>query len=164
MGELPYSNSGDPGWLMMRLCRVARQTDTASDLALEGLALEPLAALSRGQSTVADVKIPRWLAQTEEILHACFPKAMTHNELAKAVGVHPVHLASMFRKYFQSTIGEHVRSLRIDYASRQLAGSVASLADIALAAGFDDQSHFSKVFKRITGTTPAQFRGNLRKS
>jgi AraC-like DNA-binding protein len=36
------------------------------------------------------------------------------------------------------------------------------LAETALAAGFCDQSHFSRVFKRLTGMTPAHFHGNLR--
>lgn len=82
--------------------------------------------------------------------------------MARSVGVHPVHLATTFRRHFGSTIGEYVRRLRIDFATRQIASSEESLCNIALAAGFADQSHFSKVFRQQTGMTPGVFRANLR--
>jgi len=50
-----------------------------------------------------------------------------------------------------------VRELRIDFAREQLAGH-APLSDIAAAAGFYDQSHFSRCFKRHVGVTPAAYR------
>jgi AraC family transcriptional regulator len=46
----------------------------------------------------------------------------------------------------------------LEDASRQLVATKRSLADIALAAGFADQAHFSRVFKERTGMTPAKFR------
>jgi len=158
------SGGGSAAWLMMRLYDAARQTDAASSLVVEGLTLELMAELSRQRTTLADSnhsQPPRWLNHAKELLHAQFPEALTHDQLAQAVGVHPVYLAHEFRRYYQCTIGQYVRRLRIEHASRQLASSAASLAEIALAAGFCDQSHFSRVFKRLTGMTPAHFRGNL---
>jgi AraC family transcriptional regulator len=81
--------------------------------------------------------------------------------IADLVGVHPVHLASTFRQHYRCTIGEYVRHLRIEFACRMISSSEASLADIALAAGFFDQSHFSKAFKQLTGMTPSQFRTSI---
>jgi AraC family transcriptional regulator len=157
-----FLNGGAPAWLMMRLYNEARETDESSSLAAEGLTLEILAALSRERSSASPLRIPRWLTQAKDLLHARFPETLTHELLASAVGVHPVHLASEFRKHFKSTIGEYVRRLRIEHASRQLATSDASLAEIAVTSGFADQSHFCKVFKRLAGMTPTQFRSNLR--
>lgn len=54
------------------------------------------------------------------------------------------------------SIGEYVRRLRVDYAARRLVGSTSSIADIATAVGFADQSHFSRVFLRITGLSPGR--------
>jgi len=157
-----FLNGGAPAWLMMRLANEARETDEASALAAEGLALEILAALSRARSPVSSPRVPRWLTQAKDLLHAQFAKTTTHDHLANAVGVHPVHLASEFRKQFKCTIGEYVRRLRVEHASRELASSKASLVEIALSSGFADQSHFSKVFKRLAGMTPSQFRASLR--
>jgi AraC family transcriptional regulator len=139
----------------------ALQTDEASSLAVEGLALEILAELSRQQTRPAEKMPPRWLEQARELLHAQFSETLTHDEVAKIVGMHPVHLATVFRRYFNCTIGEYVRRLRIEFASRQISTSQDSLCEIGLAAGFSDQSHFSKVFKKHTGMSPGRFRANL---
>jgi AraC family transcriptional regulator len=72
--------------------------------------------------------------------------------------VHPVTLARAFRRSFGCTVGEYLRRLRIERATEQLAGGDTPLAEIALAAGFADQSHFSNVFRRRTGMSPSAFR------
>ena len=87
-----------------------------------------------------------------------FSETLTLEEIAAVAGVHPVHLASVFRRHYGCTVGDAVRRLRIDYACRQLARSEVSLAEIALDAGFASQSHFTRTFRRLTGTTPAQYR------
>jgi AraC family transcriptional regulator len=164
MRDSVFVHGGAAAWLMMRLCQEASETDEASSLAIEGLVLEVLAALSRDQWRRSVTRAPRWLVRAKAIIDAQFRLSTTHEQLAKAVGVHPVHLASQFRKHFKQTIGQYVRTRRIEHASRQLASSDSSLVDIALGSGFADQSHFSKVFKRLVGMTPAQFRANLRKA
>jgi AraC family transcriptional regulator len=68
----------------------------------------------------------------------------------------------VFRQQYGCTVGDYVRKLRLDFASRQLATSSASLAAIALAAGFADQSHFTKAFRRASGMTPAEWRRHFR--
>lgn len=157
-----FVHGGQAAWLTMRLYHEARRTDEASSLAVEGLALEILAELSRQQAKVSEVKPPRWLQQARDVLHAQFPETLTHDGVAKLVGVHPVHLATVFRRHFACTIGEYVRRLRIEFASQRIAAADDSLCEVGLAAGFSDQSHFSKVFKQQTGMTPGQFRANLR--
>jgi AraC family transcriptional regulator len=91
-------------------------------------------------------------------LHEQFAENVTLAELAKMVGVHPVYLASSFRKQYGCTVGEYRQRLRIEFACRELAKDHSSLAQIALAAGFANQAHFSRTFKRVTGTTPAKYR------
>jgi AraC family transcriptional regulator len=164
MKEPIFVNGGPAAWLALRMYDELRRTDEASSLAIEGLALEILAGLSRLQMAFAGDRQPRWLQTTRDLLHDKFAETLTHDELGRSVGVHPVHLATVFRKHFDCTIGEYVRRLRIDFASRQLARSEDSLCEIALAAGFSDQSHFSKVFKNQTGMTPGHFRASLRSS
>ena len=59
------------------------------------------------------------------------------------------------------TRGCVVRHVRVEFARRELAVSEAPLGDIAAAAGFCDQSHFSRLFKRYIGLTPAEYRLTL---
>jgi AraC family transcriptional regulator len=74
-----------------------------------------------------------------------------------------VYLASTFRDKYGHSILDYLRQLRVEYASRQLSDSNDSLAAIAQAAGFSDQSHFSRIFKRVTGVTPAVYRASSEK-
>ena len=153
------TDSRDPALvgLALRLFHEFRHWDPFSPLAAEGLVLELLAAASR-LAARAPSAAPRWLARLEEVLQARFAEALTLAELAGEVGVHPVHLASTFRRQRGCTVGHYLRRLRVDHACRRLADSSDPLAAIALDAGFADQSHFTRTFKRLTGLTPAAYR------
>ena len=79
------------------------------------------------------------------------------SSIAAASGVHSVTLARGFRRAYGCTLGEYIRR-RIERAIEKLRTSSAPLAEIALANGFADQSHFSNLFRRYTGVTPSRFR------
>ena len=158
--EPVFVNGGPAAWLALKIYGEASRGDSASSLAIEGLALEILAELSLSNGE-HERKPPRWLNHARELLHSRLAENMTHDEVAATVGVHPVYLATLFRRHFRCTIGEYVRRLRIEFAARAIASSDQSLCEIGLAAGFSDQSHFSKVFRNQTGMTPGCFRASL---
>jgi AraC family transcriptional regulator len=155
---------GPLAWLCLRLHKEFRNMDEASPLAIEGLALEIMAAVSRQRVNGSGRRPPRWLLQTRELLHARFSENLALNDLAQAVGVHPVYLATVFRRHYRRTVGEYVRHLRIEFACQRITRSDVTLVEIALAAGFADQSHFSKTFKQVTGMSPARFRARFRQT
>ena len=62
------------------------------------------------------------------------------------------------RQFERCTVGDYVREVRIEYTRQRMLGTSEALVDIALAAGFADQTHFTRSFKRVTGMTPAEFR------
>lgn len=150
-------HGGQLAWLTMRLYREFRGMDETSPLAIEGLILEILAEASRSYTITPVRKPPHWLERAKELIHAEFSRRLSLNEIAESVGVHPVHLARVFRKHYRCTIGEYVRQRRIEFACHQLSESDAPLVEVALAAGFSDQSHFTRTFKHYTGMTPAEF-------
>ena len=82
-------------------------------------------------------------------------------ELADDAGVHPVHLARVFRLHEGRTPGSYFQRVRVRAACHQLRMQDYSLAMIAAECGFADQSHFTRVFRKFTGKTPAQFRRML---
>jgi AraC family transcriptional regulator len=156
-----HSHKGHLSGLMMKVYREFLETDCASPLAIEGLTLEMLVEVSRRPTQVLNQKPQRWLMQADELLRERFCERVTITQLASEVGVHPVHLARQFRRFHGCTIGEYVRRLRIERACRQLQNSNHSLATISYEAGFSDQSHFSRTFKRLIGMTPAAYRATL---
>jgi AraC family transcriptional regulator len=152
---------GPARWLMQHAYDEFRCADDVSALAVEGLTLELLAESARAGRTQVERIPPRWLRQVRDLLHESFRQHLTLDGIAGSVGVHPAHLARVFRQLHGCTVGDYVRSLRIEYACHCLRTSDTALATIALAAGFSDQSHFSRVFKRQTGVSPAVFRESL---
>ena len=118
-------------------------------------------ALLEGRSvTKSRCRSPQWLERVRNILDQRFAEPFKVSEIAAEVGVHPVHLAREFRKHYGSSVGEYLRKVRIEYACRELMGSNAAVTNIAFAAGFADQSHFSRTFKRLCGTTPGRYRAS----
>lgn len=152
---------GVPTWFALRLYGEFRAPDALSPLAAEGLLLELLAEVSR-RAHAHERTPPRWLLRAREMLHERAAEHLTLGEVAATCGVHPVHLARAFRRFYHATAGEYVRQVRVEAACRRLAETDAPLSEIAVAAGFYDQSHFTNTFKRLTRMTPAAFRARTR--
>jgi AraC family transcriptional regulator len=147
--------------LATKLYREFKTIDESSPLVIEGLALEILGYGSKQPERSPNCP-PFWLKRSRQFLHANFTGSVTLRDVAASAEVHPVHLARVFRQYYNCTVGEYVRRLRIEFASRELAQSERPLVDVAAAAGFSSQSHFSTVFKRYTNFTPAAYRATFR--
>jgi AraC family transcriptional regulator len=144
--------------LSSKIYKEFTEMDEVSPLVIEGITMEMLAEASRRGVRHFNSKPPRWLKQAREFLDAHFSDNFTFSDVAISVGVHPVHLAREFRRRYRCTLGEYTRRLRIDFACRELAKPDSSLVEIALTSGFSSQSHFSTIFKRLTGVTPADYR------
>ncbi len=148
--------------LALRLYREFRESDKYSPLAVEGIILELVAEVARRGARARERRAPRWLERAREILHEQSGVVPALAALASEVGVHPVHLAHEFRRFYRESVGEYARRLRVERACAEMALSERPLSEIAADTGFYDQSHFSNAFKRHTGLTPAEFRSAAR--
>jgi AraC family transcriptional regulator len=135
-----------------------RTPDVASALMVEGLGFQLIAALTRSALATTTQRPPVWLRRVRERLRETYRSGPTLSSMAADVEVHPAHLAREFHRYFGCSLGADVRRLRVDYAARRIVSSGTPLAEIAVDAGFSDQSHFTRVFRTITGTTPERYR------
>lgn len=161
--DAPIEFHGGPAVVLaMRLYREHLCNDAVAPLAIEGLTLELLAECSRRQPAIREKKAPRWLGRVRDLLESRVAESLSQEAIAAVAGVHPVHLARVFRRHFGMTVGEYTRGLRVTDAARQLSNTERPLAEIALAAGFADQSHFTRVFKTRMGVTPAIYRNGCR--
>jgi AraC family transcriptional regulator len=149
--------SGPSVQIALRAFLEFQHMDSVSPLALEGLILELLAVACRSAAPIEEPAPPAWLRRARELLDDCPTQPHGLAAVAAAAGVHRGHLARTFRSHYRCTLGEYLRRLRVEQACRLLRGKTP-LAEIALATGFADQSHFSAVFKRHTGMTPAAYR------
>jgi AraC family transcriptional regulator len=144
--------------LASRLVLELNRTDAAAPLAIDGLMSELLSESTRQNRIVSERGVPRWLVTARDFVHDNFGVPFTVNQVADVVKIHPVHLSRVFRQRMGCTVGEYVRRLRLERACSQILESHNALCDIALDAGYSDQSHFNRHFRAHFGVTPHQYR------
>jgi len=146
--------------LAARFVSEVRTDDSASRLAMDGLALELMAEVGRAQGAGRDLVEGRapWLDRATEVIREEYDRALRLGVLAAEIGVHPVRLARAFRRRHGCSVGQYVRRVRIDAAERLLRETDRPLADVALAVGFCDQAHLARAFGRETGMSPRRYR------
>lgn len=132
--------------------------DDVAPLAIEGLACEMAAQFCRTVRVKLEPNPPPWLRRANEMLRCRFKESLQLREISGEVGMHPVHVAREFHRYYGTTIGQFRRKCRIDYACERLTHSRLPIVEIAFESGFTQQPHFTSVFKRITGLTPRRYR------
>jgi len=138
----------------LRLTRSLLARD-AEALSLESLSLE-LAAQTLEPSRDGDGR-PPWLDRTETYLADAFDQPIGVADLARVAGVHPVHLARGYRRWLGAAPGDRLRTRRLERAADLLMRGREPIGEIALAAGFCDQSHLNRHFVRAYGVTPGEF-------
>ena len=142
------------GWSLYRELVVQ---DAGSALAAEGLVLQLLACLGREAPPIA-LSAPGWLRQLRDRLHAEPERPFSLVELANAAGVHPGHLVRAFTGAFGMSPARYLRKLRVDMAAAAIASTDVPLSQIGTEAGYYDQSHFTRLFRREMGMTPRDYR------
>ena len=141
-------NQLDAGALVTRILHAhSAGVDVGDELAdLEAALEHPEAPRPSSNAKMADVA--RMLATT----------VMSVEEIARAYGMHRVAMARSFRRAYGSSLTHYRLRARARRAAELLSGSKAPISDIALDAGFADQSHLCRVFRSEMGVTPRTFR------
>lgn len=103
--------------------------------------------------------LPKWrLRRVEQYIADHFDRCISLSELANVAGLSRMHFAAQFRAATGYRPREYLLNHRVEHAKTLLTTTERPLAEIALAVGFSTQAHFSTVFKRISGQSPARWR------
>jgi AraC family transcriptional regulator len=140
------------------LVREIRSGDADAALSLEGWTLLLLSRTQRALCTGSD-RAPHWLEHAVDFIEKSYRQPLTLDAVAAHVGVHAATLAAGFRRYHRRSVGSWIRDLRLRYAHEALIATKRPIKEIALEAGFYDQAHFGRHFKRCYGVSPAALRG-----
>ena len=129
--------------------------------ALHEILLTRLASL-RANDAGADRRtgpLPKWrLRRVLDFIDANIEERISLDALAQVAGMSRMYFAAQFRAATGQSPHDYLTFRRIGLAKRMLRDPARPIVDIALDVGFQTQSHFTAVFKRIAGTTPARWR------
>lgn len=99
---------------------------------------------------------PRLAHQLRDLLDARLPEAVPLRDAATALHAHPAHLVRTFTAEFGTSPHHYVTGRRVDLARGLLLDGLPP-GDVATEAGFYDQAHLTRHFRRLLGTTPARY-------
>ncbi len=90
-----------------------------------------------------------------------YHEKITLSDAAKAVYVNPSYLSRIFNKEVQTSFTAYLNQYRIEKSKELLANQNINIVDVCLLVGFENQSYYNKVFKKIEGGTPSQYRREM---
>jgi len=98
------------------------------------------------------------IAQVIEYMQHFYAQPITLKQLAERANYSVPHLCALFKEATGYTPIEYLARLRVEVAKTLLTDSTLSLAEVAEKAGYRDPSYFGRIFKRIAGLSPLQFK------
>lgn len=87
-----------------------------------------------------------------------FESPLTLQGIAETIHVNASHLSRKFKEDTGMSIIDFINQNRIEAAKLYLQSNTSTITEIAFIVGFNDVNYFSRVFKKMTGLTPSQFR------
>lgn len=96
-----------------------------------------------------------------EYMEHFYQDRLTVNDIANYVGLNRSYLGSIFNKHLKMSMQEFLISLRMRKACELLNYHDISVGDVARSVGYQDQFHFSKLFKRVMGMSPLNYRKQM---
>jgi AraC-like DNA-binding protein len=110
-------------------------------------------------------KTPEWVKELRQIIQDQIDTNVSLTEISKSLDINPSYLSREFSKHFNNlSFGEYIRKLRIEKAIELIENHHYALTEVAYLTGFSDHSHFSRIFKQYTGTSPSVYKKHFIKS
>ncbi|WP_410512249.1 helix-turn-helix domain-containing protein [Paenibacillus sp. BR2-3] len=122
-----------------------------------------LAALCDFADHVRDnrrARLSRTAALCQNYIFNHLYEELSLDKLAEVAGLNGSYLSQLFKKETGIAVSDYIQRERIEEAKRLMEIPGTTLSDIATRLHFNDQSYFTKVFKKYTGSTPRQFRNS----
>ncbi|WP_334072762.1 MULTISPECIES: AraC family transcriptional regulator [Paenibacillus] len=113
---------------------------------------------NRGASSQPALKT-RYVDRTIEYIRMNYSNPVSITELARMIGIDRVYLSTLFKERMNLSPQKYLLQFRMNKARELLESLSLSVADVARSVGYSDPLLFSKMFKRVTGLSPSQYRG-----
>lgn len=106
----------------------------------------------------SEVKHSDTIHRVMEFIKSNYSGKLTLEQIAASVHLSPSHISGLFRKETGQTVSAYIGFVRIEKSKQLLKTTQLSIAEIASSCGFEEQSYFSRVFRKQTGLSPKAYR------
>lgn len=96
--------------------------------------------------------------RAKEFIEEHYNEDLTLQQVAENAGISPGYLSTLFNQELQCGFVEYLNQFRVERACTYLQQSYFKTYEIAYKVGFHDEKYFSKVFKKIKGVSPSEYR------
>lgn len=108
-----------------------------------------------------NIRHTRVFTKAKEFIWGHYNQDISLKKMAEAVGINPFYLSHLFRKEMGISFLEYLTYVRISIAKKLLQQTDLSIIEICLEVGYQDPSHFAKIFRKKEGISPREYRKNL---
>lgn len=142
--------------IILGICGKQVSTHLRSNGILYGLIGTLLEELGADDPKSLDMSIPY---QAQQYMELHYHNEIQISDVAAAVGVHANYLANTFQKQYHMAPKQYLSNLRVKKARELLLCTDHPIYVVANSVGFADPLAFSKFFRRMTGCSPSEYRG-----
>jgi AraC-like DNA-binding protein len=131
-------------------------------LAAKGIQAEGYKTLPSAFYSNRRWRFPAMVRAAMGVIETQYSEPLTLGEVAAKLHCHPDYLGRVFRRATGEAFGDYLARYRVERACRLIeAQETLTLGEVAWRVGFQDQSHFGRVFRKLTGSLPGDYRGAL---
>ena len=94
----------------------------------------------------------------ERYICSHYTSELSMQDVAKAMNYSEAYFCKLFKQCFKVNFSAWLNEFRVEKAKEMLLHTRMSIREISLACGYTDANYFARVFKRITGKTPSEYR------
>lgn len=149
--------------IMKKLNEHWNRKDTDSELICNGLFSQLLYYIYRDfKHNSSGYASRKRIEEAASFIQNNLDKKISVKEIASRMNISADYFSSIFKSYTGYTVIQYINKCRIDKAKKLLTEENAKMKEIAAKVGFCDEFYFSRVFKKMEGISPAQFKAHFK--
>ena len=115
-------------------------------------------AILAGEEEPGDVRLSQVRDSIDRYIREHYASELSMQDVARAMNYSDAYFCKLFKQCFKVNFSAYLNEFRVEKARELLATTRLSVREVSIACGYSDSNYFARVFKRITGQTPSEYR------
>ena len=111
-----------------------------------------------GEEELAARRMGQIRENIERYIREHYSTEISMQSVARAMNYSDAYFCKLFKQCFKVNFSAWLNEYRIDRAREMLQNTRLSVREVSTACGYSDANYFARVFKRVTGKTPSEYR------